>query len=475
MIGASDVHRVRGSFRDPGGKLFSTDSGVVRSTTRAAAEALEAFLQLPYAANLVERGRLVATARLDGPPPSLEHEGREGDRWFEHERIALPTYAYEWSPRMLHAAAALTLALAKETAALGFGLKDGTPDNVLFRRARPVFVDLLSFERRDPHDPTWLPYAQFVRTFLLPLLMHREFGLPVHQLACAARDGFEPEQLSHLGSWTKRFRQPLLSLVTVPTWLGKLAQRSEIYRPRRESNPDKAQFILQSCFKRLERSLRRVAPPVPVSAWTSYEAQHEAAYVERKTATVEELLRRLSPKRVLDLGCNTGQYSEIAARAGAAVVAMDSDPAVIDALWARASSDGLDIQTLVANIAQPSPATGWRNSERPALLDRLRGRFDTVFLLALLHHLLITERVPLPEVVDLVAQLTMDAAIVELVAPGDELFERLTRGRAHLHGHLTTAYFEQVARDRFEQVERFELLEGRRWLYLLRGRRVVPS
>ena len=73
----------------------------------------------------------------------------------------------------------LTLRLALDLLPEGFGLKDATPYNVLFRGPDPVFVDALSIERRDAGDPTWLAYAQFVRTFVLPLVANRRFGLPL--------------------------------------------------------------------------------------------------------------------------------------------------------------------------------------------------------------------------------------------------------------------------------------------------------
>src|SRR5690349_129632 len=87
----------------------------------------------------------------------------------EHERIPFPSYPYEWAAPMLHAAGRLTLDLAASLAKEGMGLKDATPYNILFRGPQPVFVDLLSIERRDPRDAIWLPYAQFVRMFLSPL------------------------------------------------------------------------------------------------------------------------------------------------------------------------------------------------------------------------------------------------------------------------------------------------------------------
>ena len=100
---------------------------------------------------------------------------------------------------MLHAAASLTLDLAEAALEEGFGLKDATPYNVLFRGAQPVFVDVLSFERRDPAGSNLAGYGQFVRTFLLPLAAHRYFGLPVDRILSGQRDGIEPETIYRVG------------------------------------------------------------------------------------------------------------------------------------------------------------------------------------------------------------------------------------------------------------------------------------
>src|SRR5205085_7617271 len=113
----------------------------------------------------------------------------------EHERIEFASYPYEWTAEMLHAAAALTLELAQALMDDGLGLKDATPYNILFRGPEPVFIDVLSFERREEGDATWLPYAQFVRTFVLPLLANRKLGLGLDQILTTRRDGLEPEEV----------------------------------------------------------------------------------------------------------------------------------------------------------------------------------------------------------------------------------------------------------------------------------------
>jgi hypothetical protein len=119
-------------------------------------------------------------------------------------------------------------------------------------------------------------------------------------------------------------------------------------------------------------------------------------------------------------------------------------------------------------LARPSPAVGWQNAECPAFLDRARGAFDMVFALALLHHLLITERVPLPEVINLIAELTTDLAVIEYVGTPDPMFQSLLRGREALYEQLSTETFEAAVRTQFHILESEQLMGSCRRLYLVK-------
>ncbi len=393
--------------------------------------------------------------------------------FFEHERIPFPSYPYEWPPEMLHAAAGLTIDLARELLPCGFGIKDATPYNVLFCGPHPVFVDVLSFEPRDPHDPLWLPYAQFVRTFLLPLALSQRLDLAPAQVFLARRDGIEPDEAYRWLPKSLRFRRPFLSLVTMPVWLARRHNPDDaaVYRPRPMSDPGKARFVLERLLARLRRTVDRLQPAsAKTSTWSgyadanSYSPQAAAA----KIAFVERALAEFRPARVLDVGANTGRFSGLAAAQGASVVAIDSDPVVVGKLWRGACATGAGILPLVVDIARPTPATGWRNRECLSFLDRCHGHFDAVLMLALVHHLVVTERVPLAEIVALAADLTTDLAIVEFVGPGDPMFRRLLRGRERLYEGITEAAFESRVGERFQVLRRQPLEGTERTLYLLR-------
>jgi len=140
---------------------------------------------------------------------------------------------------------------------------------------------------------------------------------------------------------------------------------------------------------------------------------------------------------------------------------------VVGEVWRQAIAEDLDILPLVVNLARPTPSIGWRNAECPSFLDRARGQFDTVLMLGLVHHMLVSERIPLPEIVQLAAELTNNTLVIEFVAPDDPMFRRIARGRDHLFTSLTKEFFEETCARYFDLVRCERLDQASRWLYLM--------
>jgi SAM-dependent methyltransferase len=451
------------SFRDPCGRTFVGADRVIREVQPSGWPTLQAFLKTALCEELVGNGALVSTKTLS-----------EGERFsvVEHEKIPFPSYAFEWAPEMLEAAGHLTLDLTERSLEYGFGLKDASPSNVLFLGPRPVFIDVLSFERRLPGDPLWLPYGQFVRTFLLPLLMDRRLDVSLQSTFLANRDGLEPETIYHASGLTRRFRSPFFSLSTLPTWLGRTKKGKSVETcKQRTVSDDRAQFALGRLYRTARKQLQQSAKGQSrETRWTPYE--HECPYashqiVEKRTF-VESVLKKYRFRRVLDVGCNSGTFSRLASQLGSDVVAIDSDRAVIGRLWEKARSEKLSILPLVIDIARPSPAAGWRNLENESFLDRSRGYFNCILLLGILHHLLVTERIPLDSILELAADLTTHSAVVEYIGRDDPMFQALLRGRDHLHHDFTPLRFEEACEKRFRVIEKMGIPDSSRVVYLLR-------
>jgi len=462
------------SFRDPAGTVLVVRDRILRLVPQSGVPCLEAYLQSEVARRYESSGRLVGSRVLSSHEvQELASVGILADDGLvlEHEPVWFPSFPYEWPPEMLHAAGRLTLDLAADLLEEGRGLKDATPYNVLFRGPQPVFIDVLSIEDRDPKDPVWLAYAQFIRTFVLPLLANKFCGMPVEVALLSRRDGLEPEEVYRWLTWRQRLRPALLSQVSVPTWLGRWRRDDlSLYRSRRVADPEKARFILRVLLARLRRLLVKCVPPCGSSSWSAYETSHTHYSAEQwaaKESFVRRVLRDFRPSRVLDVGCNVGGFSLMAAKCGAQVVAIDRDAAVVGELWRRAIAEQLDVLPLVVDFARPSPAVGWRNRECPSFLDRARGQFDLVMMLAMLHHLVVSERIPVSEVLGLAAELTSRLLLIEYVDPQDRMFRRIARGRDELHRDLTLESFKAVCSAQFRVLESFRLADGDRWLFLL--------
>jgi SAM-dependent methyltransferase len=462
------------SFRDPSGECFAQENRFFRNVKANAAATLERFLKSPLAQGLMDRRELVTTRKLgEEEAASLKRSPEPDTVIFEHERVAFPSYAHEWPAEMLHAGASLTLDMAERALQDGFGLKDATPHNVLFRGPKPVFVDLLSFEPRKESDPIWTPYGQFIRTFLLPLLAHKYFGMRLTDIFTTHRDGLEPEEVYRWCGVLQRFRPTFLSLVSAPTWMSRKSQRENtgLYRERVLRDPAKARFILECSFRSLRRKLESLRPPKKQSSvWSDYMRCHSYSgdTFAAKERFVTKALAEVNPKSVLDMGANTGHFSRLAAQTGAAVVAVDSDASCVGEIWRNADEAGSNILPLVIDLGRPSAALGWRNRECASFLSRAQGQFDAVLMLAVLHHLLVSERIPLNEVIDLAAELTRDALVIEFIGLQDPMFQQLTRGRDHLHAAVDMTAFETAARRHFHMVRCERLGETHRWLYFLR-------
>ncbi|HBY61796.1 MAG TPA: SAM-dependent methyltransferase [Solibacterales bacterium] len=458
-----DIAVAQTSFRDPDGEVLVLDDRVLRRVRRG--EDLLAFLETPSCRRMMSEGWLTSCRKVGESAPG-------GELLFEHNRLFFPSYPQEWPPEMLHAAGRLTLEIAAEVAHDGFRLKDATPYNVLFDGTRPVFVDWLSFERRDARDPLWPCAAQFERTFLLPMMGARSGGLSPAEVFLARRDGLEPEDVLPRLGLLARWSPLALQLVTLPA-MAKSRANESTYQPKRVEDAEQAAFVFRANLKRLSWALQKLEPGARASSWAGYmQGSHAVSYsgsqFDAKVQFVEEALFDVAPRRVLDVGCNTGHFSLLAARSGAKVVAIDYDAASVGETWRAAHQGNADVLPLVVNLARPTPALGWRYGENASFLDRARGRFDLVLMLAVIHHLLITERIPLEEVLGLLAEITTDAAIVEFVGAGDPMFQKLLRGRADLHRDLTVEAFEAACAKRFRIERKAAAPDADRTLYLLR-------
>jgi Methyltransferase domain len=470
------------SLRDPAGSLFDVDGHLIRIVNQNGLSQIEASLNSPTLRTLTEKGKFIETRQIEKEEESLLlralHDRSPSfpidmGRLYRHRRVPFVSFPHEWPPEMLHEAGRLTLDLAEKLLDEGLGLKDATPHNILFVGPNPIFVDVLSVEHRVGRDPLWRPYSQFARMFLNPLLVNKHFGLALGSLLPTHQDGLSSEEVYQLCTPLQKLKPGFLTLVTIPAWLSKGKGRpgAKVYDTRLMESDEQARFVLRNLFKLLRRQLKKVCPSTKrrTSAWCHYREKdlpYNDEQLREKEKVIRGVLEEFRPKRVLDVGCNDAYFSVLAAEGGAKVVAIDSDPTVVGRVWQRAKEENLDILPLVVNLSYPTPAIGWMNRECVSFLERAKGSFDAVLMLAVVHHMLVGDGIPLPEVVKLSALLTTDLLVMEYVGQADPMFQLLERGRDHSHFTLET--FEKECGRYFTTVKKQLLPGSHRVLYVFR-------
>jgi SAM-dependent methyltransferase len=233
--------------------------------------------------------------------------------------------------------------------------------------------------------------------------------------------------------------------------------------------PELAQQILLKTLKGLLSQMRKVTPAHRSSTWSDY-TETATHYSDddhaRKRSFVIDALAEAQPARVLDVGCNTGVYSNLAADTGAEVVSIDTDLQAVDRLCTNLKGSGKNILPLCVDLAHPTPAAGWENREYASFLSRCAGHFDTVMMLAVLHHFLLRNQIPMDRIASLCSSLTTQHLILEWVPPTDAKFQELLRGRDSIYAHITEAGFRDAFAKHFTTIDELTLANGRTMLHL---------
>ncbi|MEJ3747649.1 class I SAM-dependent methyltransferase [Actinomycetes bacterium KLBMP 9797] len=449
------------SFRDPSGRVYYRDDQVFRGLGPKAAEDWRALAASGFFPRMVAAGKIIETEETEET-----EEAEETDGWavvLRHARVPFVSYPYEWSFSMLRDAALLHLEMLHEALAERLTTKDGSAYNVQWRGAAPVFIDVGSFEPAREGEP-WAGYRQFCQTMLYPLLLQAHLGVDFQPWLRAAVDGVEPAQMRRLLGGGKRFRSGVLKHVYLHDAVQSRNARSSTGQVRAELRD--AGFsgeLVKATVRAIEKLVRKLDWQPPASHWQAY--QQTCSYSDEDRAAKESFVAEsVHMGLVLDLGANDGTYSRIAARRADYVVAVESDPAVVDELYRKLRADGeRRVLPLVMDLADPSPGIGWRGRERAAFGDRADA--DTVLALAVIHHLALGRNVPLSEVVDWLAGLGR-RLVVEFVEPADPMARRLLANKPEgLFPDYRRDEFERLLSQRFTVERRVELPSGTRTLY----------
>jgi ribosomal protein L11 methylase PrmA len=457
-----ETKRVPGSFRDPSGFLFWRDGTLYRQVNPFYREDYDRLMESGLYDTLVGDGLLVPHEEVDVEPAEPG-----AYRVIQPEPIRFVSYPYEWCFSQLKDAALLTLRLQKEALEKDLSLKDASAYNVQFQGGQPVFIDTFSFEEYQEGKP-WIAYGQFCQHFLAPLALMSYTDVRLGRLFRTHLDGVPLD----LASTLLPARTYLsFSLLTHIHFHSKGRERyADVSDSDEITHREVGRTQLLGIIDNLEGAVEGLTWEPEGTEWANYyeDTNYSPDAFDEKEAFVAESVRAAEPETVWDLGANTGRFSRIAAEEGAYTLAFDVDPSAVEKGY-RACWEGKmeNVLPLTLDLANPSPGIGWANQERDSLSER--GPADMAFALALVHHLAISNNVPLPRLASFLSKICR-TLVIEFVPKEDSQIQRLLVTREDIFDNYTQEHFEEAFRGYFDFEDVKEISGSKRTLYRMSRR-----
>ncbi len=444
--------QVQGSFRDPSGQVFRAGDRIFRTVTDRAASDYEHMRDAGLLERLAVDGLLTGTAEVD--PGVLGEHGEDARYVLEHPKIPFITYPYEWTFSALKTAACLHLDLHLQLLEHDVTLSDASAYNVQFIGPKPTFIDTLSL-RRYRDGEYWLGHQQFCDQFLNPLLLRAHLGLPHNAWYRGSLEGISSAELAKLLPLRSKLSWRIASQVVLPAKL----QRRAVAKAGQGLSQIPKRGLAKPAFKAmLNQLLRWIGSLNPADAdktlWQDYAETHSYDDPEEqaKREMVAAFARATEPKLLFDFGCNTGVYSSLALASGArSVIGFDMDQGALDGAFARAVAEDLSFLPLYLDAANPSPAQGWGEAERPGLADR--GPANALLALAFVHHLAIGRNIPLDQCLDWLTRMA-PAGVIEFVPKNDPTVQRMLALREDIFSDYDVSTFATLLAKRAQIVQR---------------------
>jgi ribosomal protein L11 methylase PrmA len=461
-----NAEKIASSFRDPAGFVFHNQGTIYRQINNAGKDCYDLLLSSGLYDVLKKSGLLISheEASVDALDSALAY------KIIRPEPVPFISYPWEWSFSQLKDAALATLQVQKIAIKHGMSLKDCSAFNIQFIASKPVFIDTLSFEPYQEGMP-WVAYRQFCQHFLAPLALMSKCDIRLQQLWRANIDGIPLDMASRL--------------LPLRTWLNfsllthlHLHAGSQSYfadkAPASSSSPATSKVsrnALLGIIDSLESGIRSQNYYPRGTEWGDYYANtnYTDASAEHKKTLVEEYFNKIGSQHLVwDLGANTGVFSQIAARHSDVVVAFDIDPAAVEKNYLQSrDQQASNILPLLLDITNPSPPIGWENAERMSLLQR--GPADTVMALALIHHLAISNNLPLSHIASFFGKICR-YLIIEFVLKSDSQVQKLLASRPDIFPDYCEAGFELAFTKFFDLVGSEKILESQRRLYIFQNK-----
>lgn len=447
------------SFRDPSGFLFWDNDKLYRQVNKAYKNDFDLLLSSGLYKRLTDSSLLISHQDVTD---KVEAKSDNNYKVIKPKEVPFISYPYEWSFSQLKDAALTTLKVQKAALDHGMTLKDASAYNIQFVDGKPLLIDTLSFESYEAGSP-WIAYRQFCQHFLAPLALMSKVDIRTQHLMRTNIDGVPLDLASIILPAKTRFSPALASHIH----LHARSQKKYAGKAGSAKQRPVSRFALNGLIDSLESSIKKMEWKPGGTEWGEYYTftNYSSNAFKQKKKLIEGFIAITKPKQVWDIGANTGLFSRLASSQHIQTIAFDIDPAAVEKNYRQLKANNeKSLLPLVMDLTNPSPALGWAHEERQSLAGR--GEADLVMALALIHHLVISNNVPLERAAKFMAQIGKHL-IIEFVPKGDSQVDKLLSTREDIFPDYDVDGFEKSYKEHFDIIEKVKIKSSKRILYLM--------
>ena len=430
----------KGSFRDPAGKVFYFKDRIFRKLSSSGEERFQFVSQNNILNQSIENKYLINTKILN-TNDKLDIGLKEKNLILEHEKIPYISYPYEWSFSQLKKAALFHLDFQIFLLDMNATLIDASAYNIQFIGNEPIFIDVLSILKYEEGQP-WGGHKQFCENFLNPLVLKSKKGINFNNWFKGNIEGIGTSEINKVLSFFDKFSYNIFIHIHL---LNKL---EENYKNKKILKLNQKKIFLKknnfiSILKQLKNFISNLNDYKSITTWDTY--SFENSYSEKASSEKKEIVKNFFERNefefVCDIGCNDGEYSEIALKNKCKkVIGFDYDLNAIENAFKRSENKKMNFLPLFFDASNPSSSLGWNENERKSFNER--AKFDGMIALAFEHHLALGKNIPLDQVVSWLTSLA-PKGLIEFVPKNDITVKKMLEFKGDIFYEYSEGNFEK--------------------------------
>jgi SAM-dependent methyltransferase len=441
------------SFKDQAARIVKKEGQYIRYIFPVYKPEYDHLMASGLYSKLVEQQLLI-------PHQEIEGQDEHTYKIILPEQIDFLSLPFEWCYAQWRKVILSYLKINLQAIEYGMILKDATPYNFYFKGGKAVLFDTSSFIFFNNPD-YWNSYRQFCEEMLGPFSLMHYKGQQWGKLTIACHRGLPLDFICQ--------NLPAKSWLNLTCLLHLHLHAKAYHKPGKEKNKSKG-----FSKEKLIEVIRMIKSTI--ESWNDYyryptfwEDYYEIdietpEYLADKENTIKNILEDLKPTRVLDLGANTGKFSEIAWEKADNVIALEFDTNCVDTIDEKITKTNNEkLQIIIGDLSQASPDFGLLGKEHPSIFTRAKS--DLVMALALVHHLALPKMIPFELIIELLFEFSSKYVLVEFIEKTDRKVIQLLQNNPRYYPSKDE--FELIIIKKFKLLRQKTLESSVRTLYLL--------